>query len=142
MNGPGREDILAFVKHRTGRRLTPLHESDVLAALALDGDRAAAFMDSFAAEFSVDLTGYEPQFHYRDTRRLMRPGWPFSPPLLFGVRLPLAISTLAHAARSGCWPLVYPVLPAAPSRQWLNAPLILIGLPLLAALVIAAVRWL
>jgi hypothetical protein len=142
MNGPGREDIVVFIERRFGRRLTPSQQADVLAALGLDGERAAAFMASFSAEFAVDMTGYEARFHHRDESRLLRPGWPFSAPHLFGVRLPVAVSTLTEAAQTGRWPVIYPVLTLAPSRQWVNAPLILIGLPLLAALLIAALRWL
>ncbi|MDP2082186.1 MAG: hypothetical protein U0934_04635 [Pseudotabrizicola sp.] len=130
-----------FIEARFGRRLSPLQQADVLAALSLDGENAAAFMTSFAAEFGVDLTGYEPRFHHRDEQRLLRPGWPFPAPHLFGVRLPIAVSTLAYAAQTGRWPVTYPVLSVAASRQWLNAPLILFGLPVLAALVIAVLRW-
>ncbi|TGD44693.1 hypothetical protein EEB11_03725 [Pseudotabrizicola sediminis] len=140
MNGPERTDILAFIEARCGRRLTLSQEADVLAALDADGDTATAFMDSFAAAFGVDLTGYEPRFHHRDAASILRPGWPFAPPHLFGVRLPVAVSTLAQAAQSGRWPVIYPVLTVAPSRQWLNVPLILIGLPVLAAAGIAVLR--
>ena len=140
MNGAGREDILMFIEARSGRRLTRLQEADVLAALDTDGDRATGFMESFATQFGVDLTGYESRFHHRDESRVLRPGWPFPPPHLFGVRLPIAVSTLVQAAHSGHWPVVYPVLTVARSRQWLNVPLIVIGLPVLAAVVIAVVR--
>ncbi|RGP38147.1 hypothetical protein D1012_04745 [Pseudotabrizicola alkalilacus] len=140
MNGPGREDIVMFIERRTGRRLTALQQADVLAALDLDGDAAQGFMAAFAAEFAVDLTGYEPRFHHRDEGRAVRPGWPIAPPHLFGVRLPVSVSTMTQAAQTGRWPVIYPVLTAARSRQWLNAPLILIGLPVLAAVVIALVR--
>lgn len=140
MNGPGREDILVFIERRSGRRLTRLQEADVLAALDLDGDSATGFIQAFAAEYGVDLTGYEARFHHRDEGRLLRPGWPFPPPHLFGVRLPIAVSMLTQAAQSGRWPVIYPVLTTAPSRQWLNAPLILIGLPVLAAVAIGVVR--
>ncbi|MFN4155917.1 MAG: hypothetical protein ACK4HF_14795 [Paracoccaceae bacterium] len=142
MNGPGREDIILFIERRTGRRLTALQQADVLTALDLDGKAAQDFMQAFAAEFAVNLTGYEPRFHHREEARVLRPGWPFAPPHLFGVRLPVAVGTLAQAAQTGRWPMIYPVLTVAPSRQWLNVPLILIGLPLLAAVVIAVLRFL
>ncbi|PJF09661.1 hypothetical protein [Pseudorhodobacter sp. MZDSW-24AT] len=139
MNGPGREDIVVFVERRTGRRLTAAEQADVLAALDLDGAEAEAFLAAFAAAFSVDMTGYEPRFHHRDEALLRRPGWPIAPPLLFGVRLPVSVTTLAQAAQSGRWPVVYPALTVARSGQWLNVPLLLIGLPLLAAVGIALV---
>lgn len=140
MNGPGREDILIFIEARSGRRLSPLQQADVLAALDADGEAASDFMNGFAATFGVDLTGYEPSFHHRDGATTLHPGWPIAPPHLFGVRLPVAVSTLVQAAQSGRWPVTYPVLTVAPSRQWLNVPLILIGLPVLAAALIALVR--
>ncbi|MFN4128828.1 MAG: hypothetical protein ACK4GC_03295 [Paracoccaceae bacterium] len=142
MNGPGREDILLFIERRTGRRLTALQQADVLAALDLDGDAALAFMTAYATAFGVDLTGYEARFHHRDEARVLRPGWPFAPPHLFGVRLPVSVTVLTQAAQTGRWTVIYPVLTVAPSRQWLNVPLLLIGLPLLAAGAIAAVRFL
>lgn len=142
MNGPGREDILLFIERRTERRLTDLQEADILAGLDLDGDAALGLMEAFAAEFGVDLTGYEPRFHHRDEARVLRPGWPFAAPHLFGVRLPIGVSTLILAAQTGRWPVRYPVLTTVRSRQWLNVPLILIGLPLLVAVVVGLVRFL
>ncbi|MDR7123281.1 hypothetical protein J2X53_000087 [Pseudorhodobacter sp. 4114] len=129
-----------FIERRSGRRLSAVQEADVLAALDLDGDAASGFMDAFATGFGVDLSGYAPAFHHRDEGRVLRPGWPIAPPHLFGVRLPVSVSTLTLAAQTGRWPVIYPVLPPAPSRQWLNVPLILIGLPVLAAAAIAMVR--
>ncbi|MCU0901485.1 MAG: hypothetical protein MUC82_13460 [Cypionkella sp.] len=140
MNGPERADILAFVERVSGRRLTRLHEADVLAALDIDGEAARAFIEAFAKEFSVDLTGYEPRFHHRDETRRLRPGWPLPAKPLFGVRLPLGVTVLTKAAQSGRWPVVYPVLGPKPSRHWLNVPLILIGLPVLAILLLGLLR--
>ncbi len=140
MNGPGREDILLFIERHTGRRPSVLEEADILRALGLDGDDASAFMDVFSKEFGVDMAGYEPAFHHLDESRLLRPSWPLPAPHLYGVRLPLSVSTLLQAAQTGRWPLRYPLLPPAPSRHWLNAPLILLGLPVLAALAIWAFR--
>ena len=140
MNGPAREDVLHFIEQRFGRRLTRMQESDVLAALDLDGAAAMDFMAVFAAEFDVDLTGYEPRFHHRPEGRTLQPAWPLPAPYLFGLRLPLALSTLVAAAQTGRWPVFYPVLVPVRSHQWLNTPLILIGLPVLAAIVIALVQ--
>jgi hypothetical protein len=140
MNGPGREDILLFIEKRGGRRPDVLEEADILRALGVDGDEALTMMTDFGTEFSVDMAGYEPAFHHLDQGRLLRPSWPLPAPPLYGVRLPLAVSTLVRAAQTGRWPLRYPLLPPAPSRHWLNAPLILLGLPVLAALAIWAFR--
>lgn len=133
MNGPGREDLLLFIEKHAGRSPDVLEEADVLHALRLDGDAAREFIDAFAKEFRVDMAGYEPAFHHLDAAKLLRPSWPLPAPHLYGVRLPLSVSTLLQAAQSGRWPLRYPLLPQAASRHWLNAPLIMIGLPLLAA---------
>lgn len=140
MNGPAREDILHFIEQASRQRLTPLQEADVLAALDYDGEKATLFMGSFAKEFSVDLAGYEAGFHHRDQKHHLRPGWPLPSPYLFGVRVPIPVSTLVVAAKTGRWPVRYPVLKAAPSRPWLNVPLILIGLPLLGMAVLAVFR--
>lgn len=132
-NGPRDEDILLFIEQRTGRRLAVTERADILAALDLDGARAEAFMADYAKAFGVDLAGYEPTFHIRDASRSGRFGWPVPVPHLFGVRLPLAVSTLALAARRGDWPLRYPVLPPRPARDWINWVLVLAVLPLLVA---------
>lgn len=140
MNGPGREDILLFIETHVGRRPGVTEEADLLRSLRLDGKDALDFMKRFGAAFRVDMAGYEPAFHHLDESRLSRPSWPLPVRHLYGVRLPLAVSTLARAAQTGQWPLRYPLLPEAPSRHWLNAPLILLGLPALAALGIWAFR--
>ena len=140
MNGPGREDLLQFIEREGGRRPAFAQEADILRALSLDGDAALGFMERFSNAFRVDLTGYDPRYHHLDQGRLARPGWPFAPPPVFGVRLPIALSTLVHAAQSGHWPVRYPLLTSARSQQWLNVPLILIALPALAALVVAVLR--
>lgn len=142
MNGPGREDILLFIERQTGKRLRPAAEADVLLALDLDGAEAAQFMQAFASAFGVDLAGYEAAFHHRDRHRVIRPNWPFPAPHLFGVRFPIPVSTLAEAARTGRWPMHYPMMTPAASRQWVNAPLLLMGLPIVAALALAVFRFL
>lgn len=139
MNGPAREDIVQFIEREWRHRLTPLEEADVLTALDLDGDKARDFIDRFSRAFQVDMTGYEPAFHHLD-KTGVRPGWPLPVRPLFGVRLPIAVSILVRAAQTGRWPVNYPVLDPARSRHWLNAPLILIGLPILAILVLALIR--
>ena len=131
-NGPRDEDILLFIERRTGQRLGPLERADILAALDLDGAAAAAFMADFATAFEVDLAAYEADYHHRDTGRAGRFGWPLPVPHLFGLRLPLAVSTLAQAARRGTWPLRYPLLRPAPPRDWINWVLVLTALPLVA----------
>lgn len=140
MNGPGHGDILLFIEKHAGRRPGVLEQADILHALRIDGDAAAAFMAAFAREFGVDMAGYEARFHHHDQGRLLRPGWPLPAPHLYGVRFPIGVGMLVRAAQTGRWPLRYPLLPPAPSRHWLNAPLILLGLPVLAALAIWALR--
>ena len=105
-------------------------------ALDLDGDKAAGFMADFSRGFVVDLAGYEPAFHHRVGLAATRFSWPLPVPHFFGIRLPLSVSDLTLAAQSGCWPLRYPTLTPAPARDWLNWPMLLVALPVLAALVI------
>lgn len=139
-NGPAREDVLAFVERSTGKRLSPLQEADVLQALGLDGKKAATFIQAFAKEFGVDLAGYEWRFHHVDEGTLRQPGWPVRPGHPSGVRMPLAVSTLVLAARTGRWPVHYPVpAPTAP-KGWLNVLLIVVGLPVFVILLLLAFR--
>ena len=135
-NGPADEDILLFIERRQGRKPGVAERADLLAALDLDGAKAEAFMADFATAFGVDMAGYEPAFHHRDAGRAGRFGWPVPVPHLFGVRMPLAVSTLARAARDGKWPLRYPVLRPVPMRYWVNWVLALVALPLLVGLLI------
>lgn len=139
MNGPAPADIVQFIAEGWQQRLSPLDQADVLAALDLDGDAAEAFMERFARQFGVDLTGYEAAFHHRESTG-MRPGWPVTVQPRFGLRIPIAVSTLAQAAQTGHWPLRYPVLQPIRSRHWLNVPLVLIGLPLLVGVALAVLR--
>lgn len=140
MNGPAREDILAFIERSRGRRLAPFEEADILGTLGIDGKDAAEFLQAFAKEFKVDLTGLEPAFHFHEEDRRMRPGWPLPLTHVYGVRLPIGVGILVRAAQTGRWPPVYPLLKPAASVSWLNAPIVLVGLPLIALIAIALVR--
>lgn len=133
MNGPAAQDILVFIESRFGRRLTALEQADVLAALDLDGDAASGFLAAFAQEFRVEMAGLEPPFHHRDQGRAGRFGWPIPVPLLFGVRLPIPVSTLVTAAQSGRWPVYYPFLRPVPVRDWINWVIVLVALPIFVA---------
>lgn len=139
-NGPRDEDILAFLQERTGRKLGVLERADVFAALDLDGDAAESLMTDFGLRFEVDLAGYEPAFHHHVGSRAGRFSWPLSVPYLFGMRMPVAVSTMALAARLGKWPLRYPVLAPRPARDWLNWVLVLVVLPILVAMILSALR--
>lgn len=133
-NGPRREDILAFVERQAGRRPGPLDEADLFYALGLDGEAADDFMAAFAREFSVDLAGYEPEYHHHDEGGI--PTWPLRRQYTFGVRVPLTVSNLLDAARSGRWRMRYPLLEPVPSRHVINIPLIVLGLPVVVLLVL------
>jgi hypothetical protein len=139
-NGPAPEDILLFIEQRHRQKLGPVAAADVFGALDLDGAAAAEFMADYAREFSVDLAGYEPAFHHRDALRAGRFGWPIAVPHLFGVRLPLPVSTLAQAAQSGRWPVRYPILQPVQGHDWLNWLLVLVALPVLVAFGFALLR--
>jgi hypothetical protein len=140
MNGPGPQDIVLFIETRFGKRLTALEQADVLAALDLDGAEAVGFAQDFAQEFKVEMAGYEPAFHHRDAGRAGRFGWPIPVPMLFGVRLPIAVTTLAEAAQNGRWPLRYPYLRPVPVRDWVNWVIVLLALPILVAVILLVWR--
>lgn len=140
MNGPAREDILHFIESRHGQKLVAGQAADVFRALDLDGKRATDFMADFAQQFHTDLTGYEPAFHHRDATAAGRLGWPIAVPHRFGVRLPVSVSDLTLAAQTGRWHLRYPNLQPVTPRDWLNWPLVVAALPVLAAAVIWLVK--
>ncbi len=140
MNGPSAQDIVLFIEARFGKRLTALQQADVLGALDLDGAEAVTFTQAFAQEFKVEMAGYEPAFHHRDPGRAGRFGWPLAVPMLFGVRLPIAVSTLARAAQTGHWPLRYPYLRPVPMRDWVNWVIVLVALPIFVALMLIVWR--
>ncbi len=139
-NGPGRDDVLAFVSDRAGRRLEVWQEADIFAALDLDGAQAERFMADYARTFGVDLAGYEAGFHHRDAARAQRFGWPVAVPHLFGLRLPVPLSTLTDAAQTGRWPLRYPQLVPVPAYDGLNWAIVLIALPLGVGLLLWGLR--
>lgn len=135
-NGPRDEDILAFIQKRSGRKLGVLDRADVLGALHLDGAEAEGFMTDFGTAFDVDLAGYEPAFHHHVGSRAGRFSWPVPVPHLFGVRMPIAVSTMTLAAGKGKWPLRYPVLSPKPIRDWINWLIVLALLPALVAVLL------
>lgn len=128
-NLPGKAEVLAFITAHTGRAPPVWERADLFATLDLDGARAEAFMTAFARHFAVDLGGYEARFHHRGVGRAARFGWPLPVSHRFGLRMPIPLSTLVLAAQSGGWPLHYPQLVPVQSRDWVNWPLILLGLP-------------
>jgi hypothetical protein len=139
-NGPAATDILLFIEQRFGKRLGAADQADVLRALDLDGAAAADFILAYAEAFKVDIAGFEPAFHHRDAGRAGRFGWPIRVPMLFGVRFPIPVSTLALAARSGVWPLRYPILRPQPVRDWINWVIVLVALPIFVALILLVWR--
>lgn len=135
-NGPSREAVLAWLQARIGRPLTPAEQADVLAAAGAEGEAADRLIAAFAAEFHVDMTGYSPEAH-RDASATQQPGWPIRrlPPL--GLRLPIPVSLLHASALAGRWVERLPDLRPARSAAWANLPLLLVGLPVLTALLLA-----
>lgn len=136
-NGPTRDAVLAWLQARIGRQLTPAEQADVLAAARAEGDAADALMAAFAAEFNVDMAGWRPELHRDDQAALLQPGFPIRRPPAFGLRLPVPVSLLHASALAGRWVERLPDLRPARNLAWLNLPLLLVGLPLLTALVIA-----
>ncbi len=85
-------------------------------------------MADFADAFKVDLTGFEPAFHYREPHRAFRFSWPVPVPLLFGVRMPYPGQYLGHGRTDGTLAPALPMLQPVPVRDWVNWPLVLVAL--------------
>lgn len=136
-NGPSRDAVLAWLEGRVGRPLSPADQADILRAARADGDDALRLMQAYAAEFNVDLGAYRPELHHDDEGALLQPGWPIRRPQAFGLRLPIAVTLLHASALAGHWVERLPDTRPARNLAWANLPLLLIGLPLLTALIIA-----
>jgi Protein of unknown function (DUF1493) len=131
-----RAEVQDWLEARTGRPLSAADQADLLAAAGLDGQTAQALIDSFAARFGVNLAAFRPQAHFTPEGRRGPPGWPI--PAAREVRFPLSLTLLHHAAETGRWP-AGPALPdPPPGWHWLNLLLLLLGLPALTALLLAA----
>lgn len=140
--GPDAQAILTFIRDYCGKEPDALGRADLFATLRLDGDEAEAFMQAFALKFNVDLTGYEPAYHHRTKGRAGRFGWPIPVPYQFGVRIPVALSHLVQASKSGKWTQRYPVLNPKVAHDWVNWIVVLGGLPLLVAGMILLIQFL
>lgn len=138
-NGPSRDAVLAWLEARIGRPLSPAEQADVLRAAHADGDDAETLMQSYAAEFNVDMAAWRPDLHHDDDSALVQPGWPIHRPPAFGLRLPVSLTLLHASALAGRWVERLPDLRPTRSLHWLNLPLLLVGLPALTALIIALV---
>ncbi len=136
-NGPSRDAVLAWLETRIGRPLSPADQADILRAARADGTDAVKLMQAYAAEFNVDMGRYRPELHHDDEAALLQPAWPVRRPPAFGLRLPVAVSLLHASALAGHWVERLPDLRPARNLAWANLPLLLVGLPLLTALIIA-----
>lgn len=82
-------------------------DADVFGALGIDGDDGFDFIDSFAARFGTDMSGYRWYFHHGEE------GWGvgglfFRPPYARVKTIPITRDILVEAIRSGRWPIEYP----------------------------------
>lgn len=136
-NGPSRDAVLAWLETRIGRPLSPADQADILRAARADGADALRLMQAYATEFNVDMAAWRPDLHHDDESALVQPGWPIHRPHAFGLRLPVSLTLLHASALAGHWVERLPDLRPARSRAWANLPLLLVGLPLLTALIIA-----
>lgn len=136
-DGPTREAVLDWLTPLAGRRLTPAEQADILPALGRDGDEAIRLMQEFGRAFGVDMGAYRWDLFHGAAGRMGQPGWPIpvAPPC--GMVFPISVTQLHASARAGRWTGTWPA--PAPRRSWhvLNWPILFLGLPLLAAVVLA-----
>jgi hypothetical protein len=100
--------IILFASQQLGVPVEKLSPSTRLSHdLGIDGTRGAAFMQTFAERFDVDLTTFEPAHHFGDKASInpaIRLRWTLTgswPPLR-----PITMAHLADAARSHSWAIV------------------------------------
>lgn len=134
-NGPARDTVLAWLESRLGRTLTPAEQADIFAATGLTGQAADDLIADFAKEFGVDLTQYDPLAHREEDGT--RPGWPIPHRPKLGLLLPVSVTLLHLSALAGEWRQRMPDLRPSRGLAWANLPLLLIGLPVLTALLLA-----
>lgn len=90
------ERIVALVCDQMGIRGRSLKMETSLQQLGMDGDDAVEFMSRFAEEFRVDMRHFNIKRHF-GAEGLWLPG-------LWKKQMPLTISDLVEAAKSGVWP--------------------------------------
>lgn len=81
-------------------------DADLFAALSLSGDDADQFLQEFAEEFDIDISGLLWYFHYGEEWHL---GRPFYKPLNHHVtHIPITRTILENAISTKKWPVQYP----------------------------------
>jgi|GEM_PF-2256923 len=134
---PSRPEVLEWLQDWIGTTLPPVVQADVLHATGREGAEADALVAAFAAQFGVDMTGYQPRMHCRSNGQALRPDWPFPVPPVHGAVVPLSVSLLHAAAVARRWPVTYPKLPVVRGLS-VGRDLSVANVPLLMAGLIAA----
>jgi hypothetical protein len=124
-------DLSKFLAHYSAPARAPSDDVDLFDGLGIDGDEAFEFMDSFAARFGVDTSGYRWYFHHGEE------GWNFGglfvrPPYARVKRIPITAGILGAAIETRKWPIRYPEHVLPPVRWDIRLNQLLILLPLIA----------
>jgi hypothetical protein len=137
MPAPSRAEVLGWLETRLGRPLSPADQADLARAAGLDRQTGPALVADFARAFGLDPDGFPHDAYFGRAARFAPPGWPIPPAGGGPLRFPLSLSLLHQAAGAGRWPPRPPVPATGPGLDWLNLPLLLLGLPLLTAAALA-----
>jgi hypothetical protein len=90
------ERIVTLICDQMGIRDRSIELQTSLQKLGVDGDDAIALMSRFAEEFRVDMRHFNIKRHF-GAEGLWLPG-------LWKKQMPVTISDLVEAAKSGVWP--------------------------------------
>ena len=101
-------NIIDFTKDLSGTNEITA-DSEICDGIGLCGDDFHEFIDKFASEFHVDMSGYLWYFHAAE-----EVGWNsiggifFDPPYKRVKRIPVTVSMLLDFANEGKWDIIYP----------------------------------
>ncbi|MES2435002.1 MAG: DUF1493 family protein [Pseudomonadota bacterium] len=104
------EKILRLAAEHSGRRPEQVDRADIFGAGKLAGDDADEFLDAFIQTYGVDFTGFRDYLHYDGNEP---PGW-FRTSWGVGTDgkrlaiVPISLTDLVRAAKSGKWQMEYP----------------------------------
>jgi hypothetical protein len=101
-----REQVLEFVGRFATTKMIA-DSADLFFEAGIDGDDAFEFVDAFAAQFAVDISGYRWYFHHGEEGHNLG-GLFFRPPYDRVDHIPVTLDLLIKAVELKRWPIVYP----------------------------------
>jgi hypothetical protein len=130
--------VATFVRAETGHR-GPLTATTTLQAdLGIGGDDLWELIDSYAARFAVDVSGFLWYFHSGEEGVFNLGGLFFAPPNALVRQIPITVGMMHEFAQRGRWDVEYPLHNPPQSRPDIRVNQ-LVALAFLAGVVITVV---